>query len=228
MYLRLIMFAILAFVFTPILSAQGDLVTEIDKSMSFGTRPGFSVSFPNTDRRLVEDVWSDFVKNNFGSKLKRGKKGEKTAENCRSASVSAGDFTLYSDAESIGDGSRLNIWFDVGRFFLNRNDDASRTSNTKALLTNFYYDVRRAVVGQEVKNEENRLQDLEKQLSRLERDNKNLLRDIENYKERLKKAEDDLVQNQKDQEASLKDIEKQRKAVEEARIRQGNVQNERQ
>ena len=228
MFLRIFLFATLTLFGAPVLQAQDNLVTEMDKAMSFGTRPGFSVSFPNTDRRLVEDVWSDFVKNNFGSKLKRGKKGEKTATGCRSANVSAGDFTLYSDVESIGDGAQLDVWFDVGRFFLNRNDDASRTRDTKTLLTNFYYEVRRAVVGKEVEQAEDLLKDLEKQLSRLERDNNNLLRDIENYKERLKKAEDDLVQNQKDQEATIKDIEKQRKAVEEVRTRQGNVQNERQ
>jgi hypothetical protein len=222
------MLSVLAFVFTPTLSAQWNMVTEVDKPMSFGTRPGFSISFPNTDKRLVENEWSDFVKNNFASKLKRGKKGEKTAANCRSANVSAGDFTLYSDVETIGDGTQLNVWFDVGPNFLNRNDDASRTADTKELLTNFYFDVRRAVVGQEVKAEEGQLQDLDKKLSRLQRDNNNLLRDIENYKERLKKAEEDLVQNQKDQEATLKDIEKQRSAVEEARQRQGNVDNERQ
>ena len=226
MRLQLMILAVLAFIFTSTLPAQTNMVTEMDKPMSFGTRPGFSVSFPNTDKRLVEDNWSDFVKNNFASKLKRGKKGEKTATNCRSASVSASEFTLYSDVESIGDGTQLNVWFDQGPRFLNRIDDLSRTNDTKVLLNRFYFDVRRASVGQEVKAEEDKLKDFEKKLDRLQRDNSSLLRDIENYKERLKKAEDDLIQNQKDQEAMLIDIQKQRNSVDEARQRQGNVENE--
>ena len=228
MLLRFALMAVLALNLAPALPAQVNMVTEMDKPMSFGTRPGFSVSFPNTDRRLVDDVWSDFVKNNFSSKLKKGKKGEKTASGCRSVSVSAGDFTLYSEVEKIGDGAQLNVWFDLGPTFLHRNDDSRRTEDTKKLLTNFYFDVRRAVVGQEVKSEEDRLSDLDKKLSKLQRDNTNLLRDIENYKEKLKKAEEDLVQNQKDQDTTIKDIEQQRKAVEDARLRQGNVENERQ
>lgn len=220
--------AVLLMAWTLPVHAQWNMVTEVEKPMSFGTRPGFSVSFPNTDRRLVEDVWTDFVKNNFGSKLKKGKKGEKSATGCRSASVSAGDFTLYSEVEKVGDGAQLNVWFDVGTHFLNNRDDSGRVKDTKGLLTNFYYDVRRASIGQEVKEEENRLKDLENKQKRLERDNSNLLRDIENYKARLKKAEEDLIQNQKDQEATLIDIEKQRGAVEAARTRQGNVENERQ
>jgi len=210
------------------LSAQWNMVSEVDKSMSFGNRPGFSISFPNTDGRLVEDVWTDFVKNNFNGKLKKGKKGEKSAAGLRSASVSAGDFTLYSQVEKVGDGAQLNVWFDVGAFFLNRRDDAVRTNDTKELLQRFYYDVRRAAVGQEVKGEEEKMKNLENRMKKLQRDNDNLNRDIETYKAKLKKAQDDLVQNQKDQETTLIDIDKQRRAVEEARQRQGNVENERQ
>lgn len=187
MRLQLFLLSVLAFVFTPSLSAQFNMVSEVDKSMSFGTRPGFSVSFPNTDSRLVEDTWSDFVKNNFAGKLKRGKKGEKTASSCRSASVSAGEFTLYSEVEKVGDGVQLNVWFDNGPYFLNRTDDLSRTNDTKDLLTRFYFDVRRAAVGQEVKAEEDMLKDFEKKQERLQRDNSNLNRDIENYKEKLKR-----------------------------------------
>ena len=226
MRLQLFILVVLALVFTPALTAQTNMVTEMDKPMSFGTRPGFSISFPNTDRRMVEDVWSDFVKNNFASKLKRGKKGEKTATGCRSASVSASEFTLYSEVETIGDGAQVNVWFDQGLHFLNRVDDLSRTNDTKTLLTRFYYDVRRASVGQEVKAEEDKLKDYEKRQERLQRDNSSLLREIENYKAKLKQAEEDLIQNQKDQEAMLLDIQKQRNAVEEARQRQGNVENE--
>ena len=168
----------------PVLSAQSTMVTEIEKAMSFGTRPGFAVSFPNTDTRLVDNVWTDFVKNNFGGKLKKGKKGEKSAAGCRSVSVSAGDFTLYSEVEKIGDGAQLNAWFDVGAFFLNRTDDLTRTTETKELLTKYYFDVRRAAVGLEVKAEEDNHKELDNRLKKLKRDNDNLNKDIANYKAR--------------------------------------------
>lgn len=210
------------------LPAQWMAVTEIDKSMSFGTRPGFSLNFPNTDPKLVDEVWTDYVKTNFGGKLKKGKKGEKSATDLQSPSVSSSSFTLYSQIEKTSDGAQLNIWFDQGPHFLSRRDDPGHTSSTKELLSNFYFNVRRAAVGEEVKGEETKLKDLESRLKKLQRDNSTLNRDIESYKAKLKKAEEDLVQNQKDQEATLIDIDKQRQAVEEARKRQGNVENERQ
>ena len=210
------------------LTAQVSMVSETNKQMSFGIRPGFTIAFPNTDQKLVDDVWADFVKNNFGGKLKKGKKGEKSAIGLRSPSVSAGEFSLYSSTEKIGDGAQLDVWFDAGSFFLNRLDDPARTNETKTLLSRFYYDVRRAAVGQEVKAEEVRLKELETRQKKLQRDNTTLLKDIENYKAKLKKAEEDLVQNQKDQESTIIDIEKQRQNVEQSRLRQGNVENERQ
>lgn len=219
---------VLLFVLSPALSAQYSVVTEVDRPMSFGTRPGFSVGFPNTDQKLVDEVWTDFVKNNFAGKLKKGKKGEKSASQLRSVSVSSNDFTLYSKLEKVGDGAQLDVWFDIGPFFLNRREDATRTNETKELLTRFYYDVRRAAVGQEVKGEEEKLKEMEAKIKKLQRDNSTLNKDIETYKAKLKKAEADLVQNQKDQEATIIDIDKQRQAVEAARQRQGNVENERQ
>lgn len=115
--MRLLFILLIAFAGIPSLFAQYNLVSEVDKPMSFGTRPGFAVSFPNTDKRLVEDTWTDFVKANFGAKMKKGKKGEKSAAECRSASVSANNFTLYSAVETIGDGAQLNVWFDLGPYF---------------------------------------------------------------------------------------------------------------
>ncbi len=209
-------------------SAQYSVVDETNKSMSFGNRPGFSLRFPNTDAKLIDDVWADFVRNNFGGKLKKGKKGEKSATELSSATVSSSTFTLYSKLEKTGDGAILDVWFDVGAYFLGRRDDPARTNETRELLTRFYYDVRRAAVGEDVKAEETRMKDLETKMKKLQRDNSNLLKDIDLYKTKLKKAEEDLVQNQKDQEATLIDIDKQRRTVEEARQRQGNVENERQ
>lgn len=228
MRLSLLLILLSGFAVLPGVSAQVSVVQETNKQMSFGIRPGFTIAFPNTDQKLVDDVWADFVKNNFGGKLKKGKKGEKSATGLSSPSVSAGSFSLYSITEKIGDGAQLDVWFDAGSFFLNRMDDPSRTNETKSLLTRFYYDVRRAAVGQEVKAEEFRLKELENRQKKLQRENATLLKDIENYKAKLKKAEEDLVQNQKDQETNIIDIDKQRLNVEQARLRQGNVENEKQ
>jgi hypothetical protein len=212
----------------PVVAAwcQPSSVVEIERAMSFGTRPGFAVSFVDTDAKLVNEVWNDFVKNTLGSKLKKGKRNEFTAPLCRAAGVSTGTFTLYSEIEKVGNGVQLNVWFDIGPFFLNRRDDPNGTQEALRLLKRFHWEVRKAVADAEVKAEENRLRELENRLKKLRRDNDNLNRDIANYEARLKKAREDLAQNERDQEATLVDIERQRSAVEEAVRRRAGVQGE--
>ncbi|MCS7036799.1 MAG: hypothetical protein RMJ33_09470 [Saprospiraceae bacterium] len=206
--------------------AQTASVTEIERAMSFGTRPGFAVTFVDTDVRLVNDVWNEFVKNNFGSKLKKGKRNEFTAPQSRSTSISTGTFTLYSELEKVGTGAQLNVWFDVGPFFLNRRDDPQRTDEALRLLRRFHWEVRKAVADNDVRAEENKMKELENKLRKLRRDNDNLNKDIANFEARLKKAREDLAQNEKDQEATLIDIERQRSSVEEAVRRRASVQSE--
>ena len=74
MRILFLLVAVWGVVLAPDLNAQINRVSEVEKSMSFGTRPGFAIGFTNTDKRVVEDVWADFVKENFDSKLKKGKK----------------------------------------------------------------------------------------------------------------------------------------------------------
>lgn len=210
--------------------AQGwGVVKETERMMSFGARPAFRIEFSNTDQDLVLDQWKTFVKKNFSGKLKKDKRsGEWTALEVKSGLLGNEPFNIYSTVEKQGDsGTALTAWFDLGSSFLNRRSDPGHTDDVAGALRTFYYDVRRAALGAEVKNEEKRTTELESQLKKLQRDNELLRKNIEAYKEKIKKAEADLLQNEKNQETTAVQIEKQRAAVEEARRRVDNVENER-
>jgi hypothetical protein len=212
------------------LSAQplGRVVQETERMMSFGSRPGFRLEFPVSDVKQVETQWKDFVKRNFDAKLKKDKKsGEWTAYDVRTPILGSDVFTIYSTVERLGsDGSALTVWFDAGAYFLNRASNPQRTDEAVGTLRQFYYDMRRETLSDELKTEEKRLKDLEDRQKRLQRDNDNLYRDIEAYKERIKKAEDTIKRNEKDQESAVADIEAQRRRLEEVKRRRENVENE--
>lgn len=212
-----------------LLSAQGSNVFETERMMSFGSRPCFRLEFTNADDGLVEDVWKDFVKKTFDTKLKKNKKAnELYAPELHSAMLGSEQFTLYSVIEKSGKNASINVWFDLGSKFLSRRDDPSKAAEIARSLQQFYYDVRRAVVGNEVKEQEDKKKELDSKLKKLQKDSDGLRKDIENYKARIKKAEDDLLKNEKDQESTIVDIEAQRRMVEEVRARLNNVENEKQ
>lgn len=209
-------------------SAQSfGVVQETDRMMSLGSRPGFRLDFANADAGMVEDMWTDFVKKNFGGKLKKDRKTkELSAVGLKSPMVGVDAFTLYTTIEKNGANVILTAFFDKGSSFLNRRDDARSTQEVNNAMRQFYLDVRRAVIGKEMKAQEDKAKEMENRLKKLQKDGDNLRKDIENYKAKIKKAEDDIVQNQKDQEATTVDIENQRRLLEQTRQRMNNVQNE--
>ncbi len=206
------------------LSAQ---VMESERTMSFGSRPAFRLEFKNTDASTVETMWKEFAKKNFNAKLKKDKKSnELTARDLESPMVGSGRFAIYSTVEKMDNGSALNVWVDGGSYFLNRREDAGHTEEISRALRTLYFDVRRTAIGEELKVQQDKMQELEKRQKSLRKANDDLRKDIENYKAKIKKAEDDIVQNEKDQESNVVDQDAQRRQLEETQRRINNVENE--
>ncbi|MEO6759780.1 MAG: hypothetical protein ABIO24_10030 [Saprospiraceae bacterium] len=209
------------------LSAQYNVVAELDRPMSFGTRPAFQMVFKSTDANTVETMWRDFAKKNFGAKLKKDRKsGEWTAANLSSPIVGSEHFTIYSTVEKAGDGAVLTIWFDAGSYFLSRRDNAGRSEEVSRTLQTLYFDVRRTAINDELKVQQDQLADLQKKQKAMQKDNDDLHKAIENYKEKIKKAEEDIVKNEKDQNTNLVDQDAQRRQIDETQRRINNVESE--
>lgn len=217
---------ILLFAVQLLFAQRGQVVLETQRSMSFGTRPCFRLEFDNAETGLVEDSWKKFAKDRFGAKLKKDKKsGEWTASKVNSP-VFGETVTLYSTVEKMQRGAALNVWADYGSYFLNRRDNAGNTEEVARSLRECYYDIRRSVIGQELKVEEDKLKDLEKKQKTLTKDNESLRKDIEDWKMKIRKAEEQIANNEKMQESNLVDQDGQRRLIEEIKRRLENVENE--
>lgn len=210
------------------LSAQWNTVIETERTMSFGNRPAFRLEFANTDASTVESMWKDFAKKNFEAKLKKDKKsGEWAATKLKSPIMAGDEFSIYSTIEKNGNNSAINIWFDAGSYFLNRRDNPGRTEEVSRSLRQFYIDVRRAAITEELKKEDDKLKELDKKQKSMQKDNDGMRKDIESWKAKIAKAEEDIVKNERDQEQNLVDQDAQRRAIEAVKQRLNNVENER-
>lgn len=199
-----------------------NIVQETEK----GGRPCFRIDFAKTDEGLVEKLWKNFVKEQFDGKLKKDKKTDEWSVLGLQSSIVSGDkFDLYSVVENYaGDGVTLFVWFDVGGGYLSRKDHPERTDNTVDALRQFYFSVRREVIGKELEQQADKLKDFEKKLKNLKKDNEDLHKDIENYKAKIKKAEEDILKNEQEQTKTIVDIETQKKTVEDVKVRLDNVE----
>lgn len=201
------------------------VVKETEKMMSFGSRPCFRMEFPNATTDMVEDLWKNFAKKNFGAKLKK-KGGEWSANDLKSAMMGPDPFSLYSATEKTSTGAALNVWFDEGSGFLNSRDNPSRAREISAALKQFFFDVRRATYDQQIKDEEKKLKDLEKNNQNMAKTTKDLEKSIEDYKAKIKKAEEEIQRLAKEQEVGMINIDNQRKVIEEVKQRKLNVESE--
>ena len=208
--------------------SQRPLVKEVDRSMSFGTRPCFRLELEGTTTGLVVDEWKRFAKDRFGAKLKKdGKSGEYYAEKL-TGSISPNEFAIRSTVEEFGKtGVALNVWFDLGTVYLDRRVNAEGANEAVSALTDCYIELRKAIITKELKEAEGKLKELESSRRKMEKENLNLHKDIENYKEKIKKAEEDIVRNEQEQNVNAADQEKMRAAVEEIQKRLQNVHSER-
>ncbi|MFN0215661.1 MAG: hypothetical protein ACKVT2_15495 [Saprospiraceae bacterium] len=207
------------------LNAQFNLVRESESMMSFGSRPGFRMEFAGTDASTVEATWKKFAKDNFNAKLKK-RKGEWAATKLRASFMGDDEFALYSTIEKNDEDAILTVWVDAGAYFLNRRDNRNRTEEMVRSLRQCYFDVRRASIGKELKEQENQLKALEDKQKKMDKENESMRRSIESWESKIQKAKQDIMNNEQMQEANLVDQENQRRLIEETIERLNNVESE--
>ncbi|MBK8555408.1 MAG: hypothetical protein IPL65_06345 [Lewinellaceae bacterium] len=216
------------FLLTGTVHAQWNVVRETEQMMSFGSRPCFQVEFQNTSDNTVLEVWKDFVSKNFDAKIKKDRKTKEwVATDVKASYLNSGGVTIYATIEEDGKNAVLNAWFDIGQpHFLNSRDNAREAREVADAMRLFYYDVRRAVIGEEQKAAEKELTNVENNLKKLQKENDSLHKAIDDYNAKIKKAEQDILDNTKQQEAAIIDIDNQKKNIEGIQNRLKNVENE--
>lgn len=207
-------------------TAATDVVVETEKMMSFGSRNGFKIDFPGSSTSLIETEWKKWAKQHHSANLKKDSKSGELVAHGLKTKMMGDNYSVYSKVEKTTSGAQLMVWFDLGSSFLNTKDNPDLAKEAKNALRQFYYDCRRATVGEDAKAEENKLKEMEKKQKVLQETNLTLQKSIEGYKARIKKAEEDLAKNTLAQETNLSDMEAQRKKIEQIKLRQGNVESE--
>ena len=115
------------------------------------------------------------------------------------------------------------LWVDLGKEFVNSNDNPKEAQGAEEFLKLFYITVKKKAIGEEMKKQEKEAKKLNKALAKLEKKNKGYHRDIEKAKEKIVKAEKNIEQNLKDQEDQRIRIEQQKKILEKIIDRLNNL-----
>jgi len=206
---------IFTLIFTMIVSMLlGQDAIERKTSMSLGPQNAFFVEIPGADKKLAEKVFYEFVKE-YGKLKENGKAREHFMMATKIPVINgASPLDLYAKFEEGKAMATTYVWIDLGGAFINSTDYKSQTMSVKQFLRDYFIEVRKKVVAEELKVEEKNLTNLEKDLKKLKEKNDDYHKDIEKAKQKIAEAEKNIEKNTLDQENKGKEIDSQKAVVE--------------
>ncbi|HMQ08202.1 MAG TPA: hypothetical protein PKC30_12940 [Saprospiraceae bacterium] len=208
---KLCILLIVSCFFSFILNAQ-ELV-EQKVVMSKGANIGFYQELHGATKKDAEKLWRDHLKS-FTKKI-NSKKGEFTTEGAVVPLING--TSALSLIARFDEGIKMTtifLWVDLGGVYLNSEDHPTQHTGLQRFMTEYYNNVQKEVFLNMLKDEENNLKSLERDLDRLEKRNEGLHKDIRDSREKIKAAELSIEQNLKDQDDAKEKIRKQKQKIE--------------
>jgi hypothetical protein len=191
--------------------------------MSLGNQDAFYIQIDGANAKMSENVWKSFMKDT--GKTRYNKKAKEF--NSMGAVVplirSGKPMDIYASHKEGVNQATTYVWFDIGGAFANPKDHPELTNGINLFLTQFYLAVKKAVLEEMLREEEKRLDNLNKDLNRLVRQNESLHKDIEKLQDAILKAERDIENNLLDQDAKNKEIENKKKDIDKVIFRINNL-----
>ncbi len=178
-------------------------VTSQRMAMSRGNNDAIILELPTADEKLVSNLWSDWLKDNYEVKTKRVKKtkNEMQSLNFSIPGVSTGGkVDLYSSVRTSGGGSELMIWIATTDGYMSPELGSSRYIEAEKMLMRFALAVSRDQIEMEITDQEKELRNLEKELDKLRKEKENFEKDIADAKRAIQEAKGNSEKNLDDQE----------------------------
>jgi hypothetical protein len=188
-------------------------INEKKTSMSLGTQNSFFVDIAGADKKMCTKTFEEMTKS-YG-KIKEIKKANLySLSQTRMAAINGSSpVDVYVRHEEGKGLTTTYLWVDLGNGFVNGEDHPNQAKVVEQFMSDYYVEVRKKVVMQELKDEEKKQAELEKDLNKLKDKKENYLDDIEKCKQKITEAEQNIEKNKVDQENKVKEIESQKLVV---------------
>lgn len=217
--MKFLIVSILSVLFLPFGAAQ---IMESAKPMSQGTNNALTVTLPDTEVKIVEKEWEDYVKG-YKAKLRKIKKSDEIfADDARIESISSNTVDVYGLVSERGEDTELTVWFDLGGAYLNSKDHPEKYLKAQGMLKDFCGIVSKTYIANMLNEEEKKMKDLEGNLKDIEKDQENAVDDIKKYEEKIEEAKATIETCKANKEQAMKDIEAQQEVVKKVKAQLNN------
>ncbi len=184
-----------------------------NRTMSMGSHPGYYVDIEGAEKKNVEKLWKDYLKE-YSKKVKK-KKREYYTEQARIPIVNgSAELTVYSEIEEGRDLTTLYTWVDLGGgVFMNEEDHGRQVDGFFQFLEDFYLIVEKDVIKRELEQQEKSLEKLNKEMKKLVDKNEDYHNEIAKAQEKIRKAEENIERNLNEQNDMQVEIQRQQKKI---------------
>lgn len=195
------------------LHSYGSSIMEDTKSMSQGANNSFSIEMAGINQDMAEDVWKKYAKN-YDAKSKRDRKSkEYFADDAEIRDISDNPVDIYTSFSQEDSITTATFWFNLGGAYLSSELHSDKIQAAQAFVNAYAFDVGKVQAKEELKLEEKAQKELEKQLVKLEKDNKEYHKRIEDAKALIAEMEKNIETNVKAQEKKNMEINVQKDVV---------------
>lgn len=185
-------------------------IDESTKLMSQGEEPVFIVSVDGADAQMMERVWKDYIKQFKGKKNKKDKKtNEFFSDNATISSLSSNTVDVYASFINNGDIGQTAVWVDLGGTYLSTATNPDLMEATSEFLNNYGLSVGKYLAEEQVKEEEDLLKSMGKELDKMAKEKEKYEAEIEKAKALIEEMERNIEQNMQEQESKQGEIDDQ-------------------
>lgn len=165
------------------ISAQ---VEEREALMSLGDQNAITIDIDNVDKKKLEGYFRSYFKSYGKIKFNR-KANEFYMENAKVKTISKEKLNLYIKLQEVDRSGRIYLWIDNGLSFVNSEETVMEFTGAEKLLSDFGLFVESSLIEEELK-------EAEKNLAKMERDQKILVKDNEKYHKAVEEAQKKIAE----------------------------------
>ncbi len=169
-------------------------VVYVNKSMSRGTKPGWQVMIAGGDRDAILKNWKKLMKS-YGAKVKRTghSHNELHASRAKMIEISPYEIDVYAIAESLHEGTRLTVHYDMGGDYIHASHDNDDINAATRLLHSFAKTERQNVIQGDINKANKEYDALSEELRKMFADTVKLHRRILDNQSQILEYYDDMA-----------------------------------
>lgn len=221
---KLTNFSIWLMFLLPMTNLLAQNIQENERTMSQGSKPGFSMNVSDLDAKETERLWIDYLKDTKAKTKKDRKTNEVFADDASIPAISTNLLDIYATFTERNKQTEIIVWIDLGGAFLARRQNPDKIDAFEQWLSEFGRRTRVRKIELEQEAEELVFKDQKKEFDKLIKEEERLKKEIADAEQRINQAKKELEVNNANQNNRRQEMERQQMKIQEIEAKKKRVE----